>query len=232
MSRVAWSRWLAAAPAPGSRRPIFPRPHFPGLHFPALVALLLLLLAPGVRAAEVHKSTVPSPNRTVVPATLVRVVDGDTAIVKLQRQEIRVRLYGIDAPEKSTPFGPAATKALRSLVEGEDLELEVVTQDSYERLVARIWVGNEDVNAAMIDKGYAWAYRHYLDELPDAPAYCELEADARSARRGVWAAPPAEWEPPWVFRQRERGQAATSRDYSRETAADCRRAIPRRTRSH
>ncbi len=73
---------------------------------------------------------------------------------------LTIRLHGIDAPESDQPLGPAATKALRSLVEGRPLEIEPIEQsDAYDRMVAKVFVHGDDVNARMVETGYAWAYR-------------------------------------------------------------------------
>ena len=161
-------------------------------------------------------------------ATLARVVDGDTIQVVLDSGPITIRLHGIDTPERRQPLGGAATKALRSLVEGKVLEIEPVEQsDGYGRMVAKVLVQGDDINARMVETGYAWAYRRYLRHEPADERYCQLEAEARAAGRGVWVGPPDEWEPPWVFRARARGEAAPDVHYAEETAQRCVAAIGR-----
>ncbi|MEO8223188.1 MAG: thermonuclease family protein [Gammaproteobacteria bacterium] len=181
-----------------------------------------MLFLPG---SAVGWDSTPEP---VLPATLVKVVDGDTIKVRLDSGPITVRLHGIDTPERNEALGPAATKALRNLLEGEPLELEVVEQrDAYDRLVAKVFARGRDVNAQMVESGYAWAYRRYLRHKPADEAYCTLEAAARDARRGVWSGDPSGWEPPWSFRARGRARAVPSRSYATETAAVCMAAIGR-----
>jgi endonuclease YncB( thermonuclease family) len=155
-------------------------------------------------------------------------MDGDTIEAQLASGPIKVRLHGIDTPERKQPLGPAATKALRSLLEGEPLELEVIEQrDGYGRLVAKVFVQGEDVNARMVGSGYAWAYRRYLRHEPADERYCRLEADARDARRGVWSGDPATWEPPWTSRARARSGESIRVSYAQETAERCIAAIGR-----
>lgn len=159
-----------------------------------------------------------------LPASLLKVVDGDTIKVRLDSGPISIRLHGIDAPERRQARGSAATKALRSLLEGESLEIEPVEQsDGYGRMVAKVRVRGDDVNARMVESGYAWAYRRYLRRGPGDERYCQLEADARSAGRGVWGDPPQQWQPPWEFRAR--GEYAAGLRYASETAASCIAAI-------
>lgn len=163
----------------------------------------------------------PEPD-TYLPATLLKVVDGDTIKVRLASGPIMVRLHGIDTPEASQSMGNAATKALRALVEGESLELEPIEQsDGYGRLVAKVLVRGDDVNARMVESGYAWAYRQYLRREPVDERYCHLEAEARTDGRGVWSGTPDTWEPPWEFRASERGGGAARRSYAEETADRC-----------
>lgn len=163
-----------------------------------------------------------------LPAALLRVVDGDTIQVRLESGPMAIRLHGIDTPEPSQAMGKAATKALRSLVEGEPLEIEPIDQsDGYGRMVARVLVRGDDVNARMVGSGYAWAYRQHLRRQPADERYCRLEADARAAGRGLWTGAPEQWEPPWEFRARQRGDAVRGASYAGETAEQCIAAIGR-----
>lgn len=141
--------------------------------------------------------------RPVLVGTVTRVVDGDTLIVQLSSGPIRVRLYGIDAPEHNQPGGREATAVLTSLVSGERVELEPINQDRYSRMVARVLRGQFDVNAEMIRRGDAWVYRHYLRR--EDRGWCSLESDARKAHRGLWAV--RDPVPPWDFRHHTIGRA-------------------------
>lgn len=64
----------------------------------------------------------------------------------------------------------------------QEVALDVVTQDRYERLVAIVYVGDSNVNEWLVEQGHAWAYREYLED----PTYCRLEHEARIAQRGLW----------------------------------------------
>jgi endonuclease YncB( thermonuclease family) len=155
-------------------------------------------------------------NRTVLPGVVVGVVDGDTVDVKLQSGMIRIRLHAIDAPESAQPYGKSARQALSSLVFGRAVEVEPYQQDRYDRLVARLWLGELDVNAEMVKRGMAWAYRRYADD----PAYCVYEKNARDRQRGLWSLPLAQRPPPWEWRQR-RTRGGQFTDYSNESVAAC-----------
>ena len=140
--------------------------------------------------------------RPVLIGTVIRVVDGDTLVVQLSSGPIRVRLYGIDAPEHNQPGGREATAELTSLVSGERVQLEPINQDRYSRMVARVLRGRLDVNAEMIHLGDAWVYRHYLRR--EDRGWCGLESEARRAHRGLWADRDA--VPPWDFRHHTMGR--------------------------
>ncbi|MGI9245660.1 MAG: thermonuclease family protein [Steroidobacteraceae bacterium] len=180
------------------------------LHVPVLLALFACALP----ASAADRSAPARP--PVLPGTVVGVVDGDTVDVRLASGMIRIRLHGIDAPESSQPFGQSSKAALAALVLLRDVEVEPFEQDRYDRLVARLLLGELDVNAEMVRTGNAWTYRRYADD----PAYCTYEDAARQARIGLWRLPAEQRAAPWEWRQRKtRGGLLT--DYSAETAAAC-----------
>lgn len=199
-------------------------------------AVLLALLAWRVWSPDASSPAVadtagpnyPGDADLVLPGRVVRVIDGDTAVVELDSGEIKVRFHGVDAPEKKQPFGREATAFMRDLIGGQDVELVPVEQDAYDRLVAVVLVDGESANEALLREGYGWAYRDYLGQLPEDATYCRLEADARSARLGLWSQPTQRWVPPWIYRKRAKlppGTRLPSPDYTRETAADCEAAM-------
>ena len=152
----------------------------------------------------------------VLPGAVVGVVDGDTADIRLQSGMIRVRLHAIDAPERDQPHGAASKQALSRLVYGRHVRVEPIEQDRYDRLVARLWLDDLDVNAEMIRQGVAWVYRRYADD----PAYCAHEKAARDLKRGLWALPREQRAAPWEWRKRKTlGGAFT--DYDVESVAAC-----------
>jgi micrococcal nuclease len=152
----------------------------------------------------------------VLPGTVVGVVDGDTADIRLQSGMIRIRLHAIDAPERDQPHGAASKQALSKLVYGKQVNVEPIEQDRYDRLVARLWLDGLDVNAEMIKQGAAWVYRRYAGD----PAYCTYEKSARDLKRGLWALPRDQRAAPWEWRKRKTlGGAFT--DYDVEPVAAC-----------
>lgn len=93
-------------------------------------------------------------------AVVSYVYDGDT--VQLQKNKLRVRLWGIDAPEKGEPGADAARKALIKLIDGKKVSVLPIDKDRYGRTVARIFLKNgRDVSALMIEQGHAIEYRRF-----------------------------------------------------------------------
>jgi endonuclease YncB( thermonuclease family) len=156
----------------------------------------------------------PSP---VLTGVVTRVVDGDTIDVKLSSGPIRVRLYGIDAPESTQPGGGEATAYLVKRILHQTVDLEPVQQDRYDRLIAIVDLGDEDINETMVQEGYAWAFRKYLKRSDTD--YCYYEADARTAHLGLWSLPAAQQLAPWEYRHHKSGEPYT--DDTAETAEHC-----------
>lgn len=136
-----------------------------------------------------------NPDVPGTPATVTRVVDGDTIIVALDGEERRVRYIGIDTPETVRPnwpvepFGPAASAFNVELVEGKTvwLEKDVSETDQFDRLLRYVWlVDGRMVNAVLVEEGYALATTIPPD-VRHAAELVRLQADARAHERGLWA---------------------------------------------
>jgi endonuclease YncB( thermonuclease family) len=104
-----------------------------------------------------------------IKATVVKIVDGDTVhALTPDRTKLKIRLYGIDAPEvqhgkkEGQSYGNEAKDTLTSLVLNKAVIVRVLDIDRYKRQVCIILLNGQDINRNMVDKGYAWAYRQYL----------------------------------------------------------------------
>ncbi|NCC05219.1 MAG: thermonuclease family protein [Proteobacteria bacterium] len=138
---------------------------------------------------------------------VVGIADGDTiTVLRHGRDQVKIRLYGIDAPESGQPFGKTSKQNLSSLVYGQSVEVEVMDTDRYGRTVARIFVDGEDVNAAQLRSGYAWLYTQYCKDWI-CGEWTGLEAGAKSSRVGLWV--DKDPTPPWQWR-RDKKQASSS----------------------
>src|SRR5688572_12115561 len=152
------------------------------------LGVVALLLGGSAMAAEPQK---PLP---VLVAKVTRVNDGDSIGVELSSGNARVRLSAIDTPEFDQPYGAQASAALKAMLPvGSTVELEVETQDSFNRIVAIVWLvanGNRtNLNEAMLREGHAWAYRRYMKD----PEFCDLEQEARARKVGLWAQTVRDW---------------------------------------
>jgi endonuclease YncB( thermonuclease family) len=150
----------------------------------------------------------------------VGVADGDTiAVLDANYQQHKIRLNGIDAPEKGQAFGNVSKQNLSRLVFGKDVTVEWHKRDRYGRLVGKVLVEGADANLDQVRQGLAWVYVTYLREvaLEDREAYLAAER-RRSKRSGYGAISPV---PPWKWRRRGRyeGSCRTARTNSRKRSA-------------
>jgi endonuclease YncB( thermonuclease family) len=128
---------------------------------------------------------------------VTHVTDGDTLWVQpLQGGEVRrIRMDGIDAPEICQVYGEAARRALTERVQGRQVVVQGRRKDDYGRLLARIYVQDEDVGQWMVLAGHAWSYRHQRSVGP----YAAQETQAREQGLGLWQ---GRAMPPRTFRRR------------------------------
>jgi endonuclease YncB( thermonuclease family) len=181
----------------------------------AVIAALVALLS--VLAVVDHEE---SPK---FPGQVTRIVDADTIEVRLNTGPIRVRLHAIDAPELDQPWGPEATRALSKMILGKNVALEPLEEDQDHRIVATVFLGKVDVNADLVRLGHAWAFRPQMTKADEQ--LCDLEGEARAARRGLWSLPLDQTEAPWDWR---RTTLKSVKHYSSQTTADCIAAIGER----
>lgn len=164
-----------------------------------LIISVLLLLMPICALAQ-------GPVRTV-EGYVTRVVDGDTINVNSDGTKLKIRLYGIDAPEtkksnkEGQPYGEEAWRSLVDKVNGQKVRLDIMDVDRYRRMVSIVFVGNRNINREMVAEGWAWAYREYL-KGPYASEFLGDEERARKKRLGLWQQ--SNPQPPWEFRRIQR----------------------------
>ena len=147
------------------------------------------------------------------PARVVTVIDGDTVIVRDERNvRHEVRLLGIDAPEIRQAYGTRSRSRLVEIAYGRCVAVTTTHRDRYGRLLAHVVVQDcdrppctpYDLSQAQVAGGYAWHDKPHADEQrPDERLrYSRAELDARTRRLGLWAAPAP--LAPWVYRHRYR----------------------------
>jgi endonuclease YncB( thermonuclease family) len=160
---------------------------------PACRLRLLLTFAARLAALSTLVGTSAAADLT---GRAVGIADGDTFTLALpDNRQLEVRLGEVDAPESDQPHGAHARSELRRLIADQRVRVVVQDVDRLGRTVGRVYAGDIDVCAAMVEAGAAWAYRRYVRD----ESLLDLESEARNAGRGLWAAS-ARPVPPWEWR--------------------------------
>ncbi len=158
----------------------------------AMRGLLLwsALLLSGTNAALAIDST----------GQVVRILDGDTIEVLHNQHPERIRLSGIDCPEKGQAYGQKAKHAVSALVFGKEVTLQTHGKDKYRRTIADVFLlDGSNVNHELVKDGWCWWYQKYA---PGNTTLQRLEAEARESKMGLWVDPHP--VPPWEWRKRGR----------------------------
>lgn len=137
-----------------------------------------------------------------ITGSVVRVSDGDTVVVlDTNKVQHKIRLMGIDAPEKKQAYGRKSKDNLSSLIAGKHVVVEYKKRDQYKRIIGKIKLSGKDVNLEQVEAGMALHYKQYQGEQSrlDRQLYSEAEDGARNAKRGLWYDPNP--IPPWDYRR-------------------------------
>jgi endonuclease YncB( thermonuclease family) len=125
----------------------------------------------------------------VLVGTVVGVSDGDTiTVLDADKTEHKIRLMGIDAPEKSQAFGSASKQALSNYIYQKEVTVDYKKLDKYKRIVGKVILDKQDICLAMISDGTAWHYKDYEKEQSkaDRDLYSQAELKAREVKIGLW----------------------------------------------
>ena len=137
---------------------------------------------------------------------IIDVADGDTLALLPQSSEIkiRIRISGIDAPEKAQAYGEKSKNNLVQLARSKAAVADCKKKDQYGRQVCKVLVGNHDLGLEQISAGLAWWHRAYASEqsASDRRAYEAAEREAMESRTGLWN--DASRVPPWEWRRARR----------------------------
>lgn len=163
---------------------------------------------PFLLVASLTSSALPA----VIEGRVIKVSDGDTiTVLDHDNRQIKIRMSGIDAPEKAQPYGQRAKQNLSRLVFDKEVRVDWNKRDKYKRTLGKVWVQpadcrdceqSLDANLAQLTAGMAWWYRKYANEQPveDQNVYSAAEAKAQAKRVGLWSDPTP--MPPWEWRHR------------------------------
>ena len=150
-------------------------------------AVIFLLLASHLEAAD-------------YTGRVVGVLDGDTIEVLHNQHPERIRLSGIDCPEKRQAFGQRAKQAASELVYGREVTIQTHGKDKYKRTIGDVILQDGmSLNQELVKQGWCWWYRKYA---PGNTVLERLETEAREGRKGLWADPQP--VPPWEWRTQRR----------------------------
>ena len=178
------------------------------LYFKILISLLLITSLTTSIITPISHAAI----RTVI-GTVTKVSDGDSIqITTTEQTKLKVRLYGIDAPETpkinhrtgqvskpGQPHGGESWKALENKIMGKKVRMDVLDIDKYRRLVGMVWLDDRNIDLEMVREGYAEAFIEYL-KPPYRTQFLEAEREARSHKRGIWSL--LDYERPRDFRKR------------------------------
>ena len=160
---------------------------------------MLAMTAYGERKQETIE-ILQSENACLLEGRVIKVTDGDTVnVLDVDKKTHKIRLAGIDAPERGQAYGQAARKFLANQINQKIVCVEWHKKDKYRRLVGVIKYEDKDVNLSLVKAGYAWHYKKYQREQspPNRVLYAQTEIQARSDAIGLWSEPspinPSDW---------------------------------------
>jgi len=135
---------------------------------------------------------------------VVGVSDGDTIKVLRDGKQVKIRLYGVDTPEKAQAFGSRAKQFTSALVADKVVNVETVTTDKYGRSVGLVTVDGKLLDTELIKAGMAWVYRKYCDRQPLCNDLIKQESKAKANSIGLWSVPNP--QPPWDWRHAKKNK--------------------------
>ena len=157
-----------------------------------LLALALLYISCGLGAVTIQ-------------GKVVGVADGDTiTVLDATNTQHKIRLQGIDAPEKAQPFGQKSKQSLSQMVYNKQVTVEYQKKDKYVRTLGKVIPNGTDVCLEQIKLGMAWHYKQYKSDQPkeDRETYAQVEQTARVQAVGLWKDKMP--NPPWEYRKQQK----------------------------
>jgi endonuclease YncB( thermonuclease family) len=150
-------------------------------------------------AAEIVDQTISTPSEPTpqydLSGKVVRIADGDTlTLLDANNTQHKIRLHGIDTPERGQPYGNAAREALEAYAAGQRIDVTIQDTDRYGRTVGAVYRNGQNVNLALVRSGWAWWYERYAR---NDRQLAEAQREAKADRRGLWQdnnpIPPWDW---------------------------------------
>lgn len=144
-------------------------------------------------------------NADTIAGRVVGVADGDTiTVLDASNIQYKIRLSGIDAPEKKQAFGQVSKKSLSDFVYDKQVIIDWSKRDRYQRIVGKVLINGVDANLEQVKRGMAWFYKKYQNEQPlqDRLDYLHAHEAAEKGHVGLWA--DSEVVAPWDFRKQKK----------------------------
>lgn len=147
---------------------------------------LLLIILCFLSCAKIEQQT----------GKVVKVIDGDTFDLLTEEKTIRVRMFGIDSPERGQAYNVKAKEFTASVIAGKEIKVSIHNKDRYGRFVCDVYLlDGTYVNAEIVKAGYAWHFVRYSND----PQLAKAEDEARNDKRGLWK--DSDPMPPWEYRK-------------------------------
>ena len=160
--------------------------------------ILIIIIVSCLNATTAHAWT----------GKVVGISDGDIIKVLRDGKQVKIRLYGVDTPEKAQAFGNKAKQFTAALVAGKVVDVETVTTDKYGRTVGLVTVEGKLLHAELVKAGMAWVYRKYCDRQPLCNDLMNQQSKAKANGVGLWSTPNP--QPPWDWRHAKKNQMKKS----------------------
>lgn len=143
---------------------------------------------------------------------VIGIIDGDTYDILKNNKSERIRVDGIDAPEKGMPFYKVSKKHLSNLIYSKYIRIDFEKKDRYGRWVAKGYIDDSDISEEMIKAGMAWHFKKYSDN----EILSNLEIKARNLKLGLWQeTTPVE---PWEVRKLHKNGISTKERFEKKIA--------------
>ncbi|MGL5904243.1 MAG: thermonuclease family protein [Cetobacterium sp.] len=130
---------------------------------------------------------------------VIKVADGDTITVQNGEEKVRVRFYGVDAPEKKQEYGVKSLDVLKKMIDGKVVEIKQKDKDQYGRVVGEVYFEGKNLNLYMLENGHVWWYKQYSKNEKE---YEAAEKKAKDKKLGLWKENNP--TPPWEFRRKNK----------------------------
>ncbi len=137
-----------------------------------------------------------------IKVKIIKIIDGDTVVARtINNKKLKIRLAGIDAPERDQPYGIKSTNYLKKIIFSKIVNIHLTSKDKYKRSLGIIFYKKTNINLDLVSSGNAWAYRKYLKKMGKKleEAFIRAESNAQYYKLGLWnnLSP----TPPWTWRK-------------------------------